>query len=841
MPAAALGYLLLAGAGYTLVALLLLGPVVGAFATAIPGGPVAHTDGWQNVWNLWWVQQALTKGQNPFETPLLFYPQGASLYLQTLGITNGLLVLPVTLIWGPVAGYNTALLLALTLTGLAGYALALHVITNRWAAFLAGLLLTCTPFHLTRVWDGQLELAALQWPTLYLLFLVRALEGDRRRDALLAGILLAITGLTSWYYLLFMVLMSLGVLVLWAVPLGRGARGPGSRRTTDDRPPTTDSGGRTTDDGRPTTDDQRLTTASAQHTTNDQRPTTASKWTSADDGQQSADDGQQQADGVQQTARSGQQSAVSSRRTAVGGRRKPGALVTQAALTAAVAVALLLPVLVPALDTATREGAVVQPEPDEVVARSANLLDFWLPSYLHPLWGDAVFAWVKPAWHNFSGDWNAALGYSVVALAVLGAVRNWRIAWRWFVLAGGALLFALGPELQIAGWRSGLPLPYALLDQLPGLSLGRRPVLFVAAATIALVPPTALGLAALDKLIRRRGHPLAQPSANPLPVQTERAEASEIRRSLQAASSRSPWLRGFVAQAEANFRKAVLVWALPLTLIAFELMPRPWPPLSADVHPAYHTLRDEAGAVLEVPPAAYKYVEPQRAQLVHGQPIPGGYLARPPSYPWPNLMPAVRPLWKMRPEPADPFLAGSDGPVAALRSYGIGAVVVRWNQIEPERREAVNAALAQALPGVAPAYSDETLALYRVPDGSAGPIAALAGDGWQRPEGDGAQRWRWMGPEGDLVLINPGPDPERMTLTLAAHSFQRPRVVQLTLDGAPAGEWIVGLDRTEVTLHYWLTPGVHRLTLTAPADREPIAGSSRELSIALREARLESR
>lgn len=683
--------MLLAAAGYLAVAMLLLLPVLPRFADAIPGGLVAAVDGWQNVWNLWWVWRALGAGQSPFVTPLLFFPVGADLHIQTLGVTNGALVLPVTALWGPTAGYNAALLLALTLTGVAGYALARHVGAPPPAAFLAGLIFTCSPYHLTRVYDGQLELATMQWPAFYALLLLRAVEGGRRRDAALAGVLLALTGLTSWYSLVAMALFSLGVALLWSPPLSRG--GPG--------------------------------------------------W---------------------------------------------GRLLGQGALTALVALALLLPVLAPAIAAATNQGALFQPGAEEVRARSANLLDFWLPSYLHPLWGEAVFRSVSPRWHDFSGDWNAALGLTVIALAALGTAARPREMWRWIALAGGALALALGPELQIGPWRTGVPLPYALLDQLPGLSLGRRPGLFVGAATIALVPPVALGLAALGERIRRSGRPL--------------------------------------------------LWAAPLALIAFELLPAPLPLQLGALHPAYATLAGGAGAVIEVPPAAYKYVEPQRSQLLHGRPIVGGYLARPPAYEWPNLMPAIRPLWKMRPDPAPPYLDGSDGALAALASSGVRDVVVRWDQIEPERHETVRAALAQALPGVAPTFADETLAHYRVPTVAAGPVAAFTGEGWQRPEGGEAASWRWMGPTGELMLINPGPDLRRMRLDLAAQSFQRPRTVALTLDGAPAGSWEVGLGRTATTLHLWLPPGAHLLTLSAPADREPIGDSTRLLSIAITEARL---
>ncbi|HMQ29234.1 MAG TPA: hypothetical protein PKD53_00840 [Chloroflexaceae bacterium] len=672
-------------AGYLALALLLVAPALPALATAIPGGPIAAVDGWQNVWNLWWVERALAAGRDPFVTDLLFYPGGAGLHLQTLGLPQALLALPATALWGPVAGYNLALVTSLTLSGLAAHALALRVAGERRAAFLAGALFLCSPYLLTRVHDGQLELAGLHWPALYALFLLRLVEDGRRRDALGAGALLALTGLTSWYYLLFMALYSAGFALLW-LPRRRA------------------------------------------------------------------------------------------------GLARVAGLLALVALTVG---ALLLPALGPALAT-SRADAVTHPGEAEVVRRSANLLDFWLPSYLHPLWGEQLFAYVRDRWHNYRGDWNVALGYSTLGLAALGAARAWPLAWRWLVLAAGALLLALGPELQVGPWRPGLSLPYALLERLPGLALGRRPALFVAVATIALVPPVALGLRALGAAIAR---------------------------------ARRPWL-----------------WALPLALAAFELAPRPPRPLPVAVHPIYAALAGGPGAVLEVPPATYKYVEPQRAQLVHGRPILGGYLARPPLYPWPNEAPAVRPLWAMRPEQGEVFLPGSDGPAAALAAQGVGAIVVRWDQIAPERRGAVERAVAQALPGVAPAYADETLSLYQVPALALGPIAALAGDGWGRPEGDGATSWRWMGERGDLALINPGPALGRFTVELAALSYGAPREVRLSLNGAPAGLWTVGLATTRVRLVLWLPPGEHRLALAAPAEREGEGG--RLLSIALQEATL---
>jgi hypothetical protein len=65
------------------------------------------------------------------------------------------------------------------------------------------------------VWDGQLELITLQWVALYAFFLLRAVEEAQRRDALIAGVFLALIGYTSWYYLFFFSVYSLLFAAIW--------------------------------------------------------------------------------------------------------------------------------------------------------------------------------------------------------------------------------------------------------------------------------------------------------------------------------------------------------------------------------------------------------------------------------------------------------------------------------------------------------------------------------------------------------------------------------------------------------------------------------------------------
>ncbi|MCU0492888.1 MAG: hypothetical protein MUD01_14955 [Chloroflexaceae bacterium] len=657
---------LLALFGYLLLTLLILAPALPTWTTAIPGGLIANTDGWQHVWHLWWVQRALANGSNPFFTPLLYYPQGAELYLQPLNASTGLLLAPITALFGPVAAYNTAAALAFVLAGMAGYGLALRVCGNHLAAFVGGLVFTFAPFHLTKLWDGQLELVQTQWLALYVLLLLRTLEDQRRSDLPLAGLTLALIGYTSWYYFLFALTAS-GLLLLL-----------------------------------------NLTAASFM-------------------------------------------------------RR-----LLRMAGVGALALLLLAPVLIPGLLSAYGpRQSLPEVNPADIPRFSANLLDFVLPTYLHPLWGETVFDSIGHAWQRTSGDWNVAPGYSVLALALLGCLVAWRLAWRWAVFGTVALLLALGPVLQVGPWRTELPLPYALLLQLPGAEVGRRPLHLAVLLSLALAVLAAL---AVGWLLQQRRGPI--------------------------------WL------------------VLALGLLAFELAPPHWTRWPDTVHPAYRLLAEAPGAVLEVPPPRYKVALPQKAQLLHGQPLLGGYLAREPDYSLVKEVPGLRQLWKMHPEAPQAMAAAPDDPLVALHALGIRHVVVRWEEIDAEDRAEVEAALSQALPGVAPLVADGTLSLYRVPVVAPRPLLSFVGPGWYGEEEQHGRRWRWMAERGEILLINPDSEPTPVTISMGLQSYARSRDLTLTLNGELLHTMTVEVAESEQRLNLMLPPGLSRLTLQAPAEEE---------------------
>jgi hypothetical protein len=743
--------LLLPAAGYLLLTLLVFAPVLPQFSTALPGGPVADVDAWQNVWNLWWFHQALASLQNPFYTSYLYHPYGTGLYLQTLNASNGLLALPVTALLGPVAGYNAALIVAFALSGLGAYLLALRVSGSRVTAFVGGAIFAFSPFHLTKAWDGQLEQIALQWTAFYALFLLLAAEDLRRRDALLAGVFLALIGYTSWYYLLFFAVYTALFALIWLA----AARSWALRR----------------------------------------------------------------------------------------------ALLVQLVITGVFGALLLLPILVPSLrdiaggavSAEVEAGAPGQPggavrgaeeageSLDLVLIHSANLYDFFLPSGLHPLWGGWVAEQVR-AWHPYIAAWNVALGYTAVALACValsvgrgqgsGRAEGGRPAsderpgtgnrkagarpvgrsqrpvvsgrwsppgsraWPWALIGFAALLLALGPQLQIGGTRTGVPLPYALLSVLPGVDIARRPSHFVVITTLMLAPLGALGVRAL---------------------------------------------LGWVSPA-----RRPLILAAVCALLAAEYLPPAWPLLRSEPHPYYARLRGESGALLDLPPRQESPASLE-AQIVHGLPILGGYVSRLPVYTFADEAPGVRQLWRGAPDESPLLVTGPDDGLVALGAYSVRHVVVHWDALPGRRRGSMEAALAQALPGVAPVYADERLSAYVVPEAARRPFAYF-GDGWNEREREGERHWRWMRAEGRIILVNPTDSPLPVALHLAAQAVEGTREARVTLGDTPLGSWSVGQEVTARGFRLLLEPGEHVLTLCAPATTAP--GDGRKLSIVLVAAEL---
>jgi hypothetical protein len=328
-------------------------------------------------------------------------------------------------------------------------------------------------------------------------------------------------------------------------------------------------------------------------------------------------------------------------------------------------VVLTAPVLFPMLDEA-RKGYAQQP-PQEVLFYSADLVSAFLPSELHPVWGEAVERAVQsiPPYLPLKNPSERVLTLGFVALA-LGAYAVWRLRReryvRFWAFTGALMwLLTLGPVLQVLGrteftaFGVNVPLPYLLLYRLPLLSIMRTPARLTVLVVLALAVLTAFALVSLMQWASKRD---------------------------ATARRQMPALFGVVAV------------AVPL-LIAFEYLAVPFPMVPPGWNvPIYQRMAQEPGqfAVLELPLRPFS--DYMAYQTIHRKPLVGGYLSRQPPYRLPEENPAVRYLLDTT-APDDPVaaqVAGGRGE-GALRSANVKYVIIRWWAFTPEQRQAMETKL----------------------------------------------------------------------------------------------------------------------------------------------------
>ena len=104
------------------LAAFLIGGIVATWprATYLTGKLPLDGDQIQYVWNFWWVATQITHLGNPWFTNYMAAPVGVRLGYDTLMPLLGIVMAPVTLLFGPSASYN---LLAILAPGLAAYAM----------------------------------------------------------------------------------------------------------------------------------------------------------------------------------------------------------------------------------------------------------------------------------------------------------------------------------------------------------------------------------------------------------------------------------------------------------------------------------------------------------------------------------------------------------------------------------------------------------------------------------------------------------------------------------------------------------------------------------------------
>jgi hypothetical protein len=181
----------------TLVVVLYLAVAVAMTWDAWSTGAASHmqagADQFTTVWFLRWLPFAVLHGHNPLYTDFGNYPFGVNLLNNTGVPLLGLAAAPVTLLFGPIATFNTLTTLALAGSATAGYCFARRWTEWRPAAFVAGLVYGFSPYQIAESNGGHLNLTFVVLPPLILLAVHEVIMGrarSRRRWGIGLGLLI---------------------------------------------------------------------------------------------------------------------------------------------------------------------------------------------------------------------------------------------------------------------------------------------------------------------------------------------------------------------------------------------------------------------------------------------------------------------------------------------------------------------------------------------------------------------------------------------------------------------------------------------------------------------------
>jgi ABC-type transport system involved in cytochrome c biogenesis permease component len=221
---------------YAILAAILSWPLVRHLGTHVPGSYTWAFDEYTFLWNSWWFRYSLFElGHNPLYSTYTFYPLGVSLVLYTYNLFNALISLPLQPFLSLPAISNLTFLSATVFSGYGTFLLVDHLGSNlqsptrsthqiagiRYcAAFLAGLIYAFGSYRMIYAAIGHYDMWSTAWIPFYVLFLVKTIHAPQTRNAILAGIFLALAMLSEMIFGVF-----LGILTLILLAFGVGRRG----------------------------------------------------------------------------------------------------------------------------------------------------------------------------------------------------------------------------------------------------------------------------------------------------------------------------------------------------------------------------------------------------------------------------------------------------------------------------------------------------------------------------------------------------------------------------------------------------------------------------------------
>jgi hypothetical protein len=465
--------------GYICVAIAFSWPPPLHLSTALPGPASGDTGVY--VWNLWVFSHELFSGRFPFFTlEILSLTPPVPLTLHNYTTAANIVAIPLLRLFSTVTTFNLIAIASMALAAYAMFLFARRVAGDDAAGWIAGLLFGFSPFISARL-GAHVSLVQTAPLPIFALLLHRLRTQPSTRIAVGAGAVVAWAFLSDPYYAVYCVLMAAYSMAYSVVTVRRSASGPVAlawRAALDVgliclagliAGIVIRGGGRFELLGV-TVSINRLYTPVLVFTL----LLSLRLWL-----------------------------AVRPRIGLTLPPLKPPMRLIAAAAIACVAV--LSPVL-SAMAPQVTERAWISPK---VLWRSspagADVLAFFVPSPLHPLWGGLFSRGMLRIPGEIVENTASLSWVAIVVILLAVAFARTRLPRYWITFTAFFGLLALGPFVQVAGVQTYVPTPWSLLRYVPVLGAARMPTRFSIMVMFGLAVLTAIAIRDLRERWRRPG------------------------------------------------------------------------------------------------------------------------------------------------------------------------------------------------------------------------------------------------------------------------------------------------------------------------------------------------
>lgn len=163
------------------------------------------SDNMLQFWNIWWINKVLTKpGLHFLFTNCIFYPEGGSLLYHPFSFYNLVLAAAMRPFLSPVLIYNLLILHTFVLAGIGAFMLIHYLTKNSLAAVIGGFVFAFNPSHFAHSLY-HLEISSIQFLPFFVLFFIKTVRGNSKKDLFLCAFFFFLNALCSWYYFVFSV------------------------------------------------------------------------------------------------------------------------------------------------------------------------------------------------------------------------------------------------------------------------------------------------------------------------------------------------------------------------------------------------------------------------------------------------------------------------------------------------------------------------------------------------------------------------------------------------------------------------------------------------------------